>query len=439
MTRAEIFIGTIINPSKDKISIDVIENGFIIVNDSKIVGLGQHKDLENTLSTIPELSTIYVPRVTLKKNQFLIPGFIDTHIHAPQYPNAGLGYDEPLLEWLNKYTYNLESKYSDLKFSEKVYNAVVNKTLSYGTTTACYFASMFKDSSLVLVNAAIDQGQRAFIGKINMIRLAPDNYVETAVDSLNHTVEFIETVIAKGSDLVQPVITPRFALSVDAKLMSQLGLLAQKYNLVIQTHISENVDEVEMVHDMYNGSSYADVYNAAGLLTKKTVLAHGVYLTEEERTLLAAKGTSISHCPNSNTRLKSGLCDVRKLQESGINIGLGTDVAGGASASIIDAMRCAIDTSTHLTHMIKDSKPITYYEAFYMATMGGAIALDISDKVGSLEVGKDFDALIVDMDVPDSSAHLLEDYAADELLQKFVFLGDDRNVQSVYVAGKKVK
>lgn len=147
-----------------------------------------------------------------------------------------------------------------------------NKTLSYGTTTACYFASMFKDSSLVLVNAAIDQGQRAFIGKINMIRLAPDNYVETAVDSLNHTVEFIETVMAKGSDLVQPVITPRFALSVDAKLMSQLGLLAQKYNLVIQTHISENVDEVEMVHDMYDGSSYADVYNAAGLLTKKVRL-----------------------------------------------------------------------------------------------------------------------------------------------------------------------
>lgn len=413
-----------VNPYK----VQLIENGYVSVKEGKITEIG-HSPLEQHSTT----DIIY-----LTNSQILIPGLIDTHIHAPQYPNVGLGYDKTLLEWLLTYTYPTEAKYKDIDYSKIVYNALVNKVLSYGTTTACYFGSLFKESTLALADSIINYGQRALVGKINMIRLAPDNYIESREESISETKQFIAEIKSRNNKLIMPIITPRFALSVDTELMLQLSLIAKQEDVHIQSHISENTDEIRSVVQMYN-TDYATAYDHGGMLTNKTIMAHGVHLTDLELMLLKERGTSISHCPTSNTLLKSGLCDVRKIQYHEINVGLGTDVSGGTSPSIIEAMRSAIATSIHISMGKDNYSPLTYEDVFYLATLGGAKALRLDDKIGNFEVGKEFDALVVDMNVDNSSAHYFDNCTALELLQKFVFLGDDRNVQTVFVAGKKVK
>ncbi|KAJ8970933.1 hypothetical protein NQ314_000956 [Rhamnusium bicolor] len=431
-----IIVGNIIHCSK-QYEINTIEKGFIMVLGNKILAVDNELALEEVKSRL-NLTDHETEKIVLKESQILIPGLIDTHIHAPQYPNCGLGYDKPLLEWLDIYTYKLEKRYRNQEFAKKVFNAVVRKTLDHGTTTACYFASLFENSSIALVDAAIKHGQRAFVGKINMTTLAPDDYIETPSESIKTTKKFIEDVKAKKNDLVQPIITPRFALSVDMDLMKELGKIAKEQDLHIQTHICENLDEIRLVKEKYN-LLYAKVYDEANLLTSKTVLAHGIYLTEDELKLLAQRGTSVSHCPESNTCLKSGLCDVKKLIAAGVKVGLGTDVSGGPSPSIVSAMKAALDTSVHISFNKENYTPMTYADVFYLATLGGAEALALEDKTGNFEAGKDFDALIIDMDIENSSVDYLLGCKPDEILQKFIYFGDDRNVLNVFVAGKRVK
>lgn len=408
--RLLIIFGNIVHCT-EQFKIHIIENGFVMVLENKIMEVNEEAALEEAKARLNITKHNDIEEIRLTESQILIPGLIDTHIHAPQYPNSGLGYDKPLLEWLDTYTYNLEKKYIDQDFSKTVFDAVVRKTLDHGTTTACYFASLYSNSSLLLVDSVITQGQRALIGKINMTTLAPADYIETPSESIANTKSFIKDVTSKKNDLVQPIITPRFALSVDMDLMKELGNIAKENELPIQTHISENIDEIEMVKEKYN-MSYAETYDKANLLTTKTILAHGVYLSDDELKLLAERGTSIAHCPESNTCLKSGLCDVRRLQAAGVKVGLGTDVAGGPSSSIVQAMKAALDVSVHISFQKENYTPLNFEDVFYLATLGGAEALALEDKIGNFEVGKDFDALIIDMDVESSSSDLLLDCTA---------------------------
>ncbi|CAH2007844.1 unnamed protein product [Acanthoscelides obtectus] len=199
--QSKIFLGNIFHcqndPAKKQLyRISNEQGGFVIVKRSKIMAIGRKEDLEQARAQhLADEQDVMV--TVLSDRQLLIPGFVDTHIHAPQYPNCGLGYDKPLLEWLQAYTYKLERKYRDLEYSRKVFNAVVRRTLNHGTTTACYFASLFQDASLILVDAVLKYGQRAFIGKINMTTLAPDDYVETPEETIKLTRKFIESVRSK--------------------------------------------------------------------------------------------------------------------------------------------------------------------------------------------------------------------------------------------------
>lgn len=429
----QIIVGNIIH-CKSRLNLEVIEPGFVILVGSKIAAVGQESELPQKITQL-QLKSNVTTRI-LKKSQILIPGLVDTHLHAPQYPNCGLGYDKPLLEWLNTYTYKLEKQYKDLDFSRRVYKAVVRKTLSNGTTTACYFGCLFNESTNVLVDTVIEYGQRALVGKINMTHLAPEDYLETPEDSIANTKKFVKYVFGKESDLVLPIITPRFALSVNMELMKELGQIANFGDLHIQTHISENIEEVQLVESQY-AMPYAQVYDEANLLTKKTILAHGIYLSDEEIKLLVERGTAISHCPDSNLCLKSGLCNVRRLLENGVKVGLGTDVSGGASPSIAKAMKACLDVSIAQSFQDSRWKPLNYEEVFYLATLGGSEALALQNKIGNFEVHKEFDALIIDMDT--NTGDYLIGCDPRELLQKFIYTGDDRNVTSVYVAGVMVK
>ncbi|GCB68688.1 hypothetical protein scyTo_0000927 [Scyliorhinus torazame] len=433
-----VFKGTFIH-STDTSPLEILEPCILGVN-----GLGKIVFIE-TVDKEQELSEKWhFKRENIRELQpraeFFIPGLIDTHIHASQYPNMGACMDLPLLEWLVKYTFPVEAKFKDLKFAEDTYSKVVRRTLRNGTTTACYFATIHTDSSLKLCEVVDRLGQRAFVGKVcmDLNELFPE-YKELLSESVNETERFIAELAGREYPLVKPIVTPRFVLSCSAELMQRLGTFVTHNNLHIQSHISESRKEVEVVKKTFpTCKNYSDIYNRHGLLTDKTIMAHGVYLSDQELELFRKKGAAISHCPNSNFSLCSGLFDARNALNHKVIIGLGTDVSGGYSPSMLNAVRSAIDVTKILSLRSSNYEKLSYQEVFRLATLGGSKALGLDKLIGNFEVGKDFDAVLVKTNVPDSPFDVFPDDPQKDIFQKFLFLGDDRNMIEVYVAGRKV-
>ncbi|CAL1685490.1 unnamed protein product [Lasius platythorax] len=431
----QVFIGPMIHTDENG-ELIIKESIAIFIEDGKIIDV-----TENPMTDQQKIHDFHADKVNnLSHGEFMIPGFIDCHTHAVQFPNLGLGYDKCLLDWLETYTFPLEKKYTDTKFAEQVFEAVVKRTIEAGSTTACYFASLYTEASAILAEKVAELGQRAFIGKINMNAPRNDGYYESTEKSIKDTMAFLESVEQIGNPLVRPIITPRFALSCNMELMQELAKIAKAKDLHIQSHVSENEAEIKAVKEIFKEqSSYTAVYEAAGLLTSKTVLAHGVHLEDSELAMLEKRGTAIIHCPSSNTYLRSGLCDVRRLKAKNIKVGLGTDVSGGSSYSMLDEMRSVLHVSNCLSITRHDHVPFNYKDVFHMATLGGAKALSIEDKVGNLMPGKEFDALIIDLNAKSSLLDNFKKYTLEERLQRFIYSGDDRNIVSVYVRGRKVK
>ncbi|XP_069817951.1 guanine deaminase isoform X2 [Dendropsophus ebraccatus] len=411
----------------------------------------------------------------LGENEFFMPGMIDTHIHAPQYPFIGTGMERPLLEWLEYTTFPVEETFSDVEIARNIYDAVVRRTLRNGTTTACYFATIHTDASIVLADTASQYGQRAFIGKVCMDHNdVYEKYSETTEESIGETERFVEVLKKRKFDRVKPIITPRFAISCSERLLKELGRFADEHDLHIQSHISESPAEIKKVQRLFPAyKNYTEVYDRNKLLTNKTVMAHGCYLTDEELQLFRERGAAISHCPNSNISLCSGHLNVRNVLNHRVKMGLGTDIAGGYSISILDAIRKAIETSkillmertkneqdnnktekeqkknTMLNEITEDAQNrimkteefenvLNYKEAFRLATMGGSEALSIDHLTGNFEVGKEFDALLINPEATDSPFEAFSHISKEEMLQRFLYLGDDRNIKEVYVAGRCV-
>ncbi|XP_011802427.1 PREDICTED: guanine deaminase isoform X3 [Colobus angolensis palliatus] len=344
----------------------------------------------------------------LSHHEFFMPGLVDTHIHASQYSFSGSNVDLPLLEWLTKYTFPAEHRFQNIDFAEEVYTRVVRRTLKNGTTTACYFGTLHTDSSLLLAEITDKFGQRAFVGKVCMdLNDTFPEYKETTEESIKETERFVSEMLQKNS------------------------------------HISETRDEVEAVKNLHpNYKNYTDVYDKNNLLTTKTVMAHGCYLSAEELNVFHERGASIAHCPNSNLSLSSGFLNVLEVLKHEVKIGLGTDVAGGYSYSMLDAIRRAVMVSNILLINKVNEKSLTLKEVFRLATLGGSQALGLDGEIGNFEVGKEFDALLINPKASDSPIDLFYgDFLGDiseAVIQKFLYLGDDRNIEEVYVGGKQV-
>ncbi|XP_064217718.1 guanine deaminase isoform X2 [Aotus nancymaae] len=344
----------------------------------------------------------------LSHHEFFMPGLVDTHIHASQYSFSGSSVDLPLLDWLTKYTFPTEHRFQNIDFAEEVYTRVVRRTLKNGTTTACYFGTIHTDSSLLLAEITDKFGQRAFVGKVCMdLNDTFPEYKETTEESIKETERFVSEMLQRNS------------------------------------HISENRDEVEAVKNLYpNYKNYTDVYDKNNLLTNKTVMAHGCYLSAEELNVFHERGASIAHCPNSNLSLSSGFLNVLEVLKHEVKIGLGTDVAGGYSYSMLDAIRRAVMVSNILLINKVNEKSLTLKEVFRLATLGGSQALGLDSEIGNFEVGKEFDALLINPKASDSPIDLFYgDFFGDiseAVIQKFLYLGDDRNIEEVYVGGKQV-
>ncbi|KAJ7219426.1 Metallo-dependent hydrolase [Mycena pura] len=398
--------------------------------------------------------------VCLREGEFIMPGLIDTHTHASQVPNLGSGQQYELLDWLDKVTFPMESRFSDLDFAMRSYASVVRRIIDSGTTTCCYFGTIHLEGTKVLAETVHASGQRAFVGKCDMDRNSPSYYIEPSAEaSISAAKAFISHVrqLPSNSDsaepLVQPILTPRFAITCTASLLKSLGgLAASDPNLRIQTHISENPNEVAFTTSLFpECSSYADVYASFGLLRANTILAHAVHLNDEEIELVAQTKAGISHCPTSNFNLNSGVAPIGIYLDRGIKVGLGTDVSGGYSPSILSAIRNASIASKvvamqHRGDPLKPAefanKQLSVASLLYLATLGGAEVCNLEKSVGSFSVGKSFDALVVSVrDDAGNPAMWGLDLTSRSLggrLEQFFFCGDDRNISRVFVQGKLI-
>ncbi|XP_060568236.1 guanine deaminase-like [Ruditapes philippinarum] len=411
--------------STEQAVVETLENKCLGVKQGKIVFLDDVERLQERLSEfgIKENNVI-----KLEHKEFVMPGFIDTHIHAPQYPNAGKGLDMGLLEWLTTYTFPTEVKFKDLDFAAHAYKRVVSRVLRNGTTTACYYATIDTDATVLLCDIINELGQRALVGKVNMNQNSPDYYVEGSVDeSVSETRRYIETIQKKAYDNITPVITPRFAVSCCESLMKKLGDLAAEYNIPVQTHICETKPEVEYVAQLYPDSkNYATVYDKAGLLTDKVNknICRGIRAVINRDDIDVSLIFFCRSITDTTYFLRSGLLDVQNLLKHGIQVGLGTDVSGGYHPSIIDAIRVAVHVSNaHAITSTNGYTPLSMRDAFKLATLGGAQALSIDNKVGNFEVGKEFDALIINLDIENTHVDVFEEDTLDDCLDKFLYTG----------------
>ncbi len=343
----------------------VIENGYIVVENGIVKAVSHEMPKELDQSQVVDYG-----------DRLIMPGFVDLHFHAPQYPNIGLGLDKELLPWLEDYTFPTEAKFADTDFADRVYRKVVHELLRQGTTRVVLFATIHLESSKLLARILDESGIGAYVGKVNMDRNSSEILIESTENSLRDTEAFINA-FEGVSDRVKPIITPRFVPTCTPEVMEGLGQLARKYNVPVQSHISENLGEVKWVSELHpEFKDYASVYDHFGLLNDQTIMAHCVHNTDDEIGMMAERGTFSAHCPNANYNLSSGIMPVRKFLNAGVQVGLGTDVGAGHKVSIAQVMSQAVQGSKIVWQMVDNSlAPLTTSEVFYMATKGGGAFL----------------------------------------------------------------
>lgn len=446
-----LFQGAVIH-SLAPTELEIIESALIVVDvQGKIVLFEKNVDSipdKINVPSHPDLNLEDLEIHRLPQGTFLIPGLIDTHNHAPQWAQRGLGQGQHILDWLDTVTFPNESKFADPVYARRVYARCIDGFLKQGITTASYYASAHGEATRILADLCLEKGQRALVGKCNMDRNAPDYYRDASVeDSLRVTEECIAHIrrVDPGAALVTPVLTPRFAITCDPAVLEGLGDIARREpDLPIQTHFNEAEQEMVATRALFpQFESEADLYHHYGLLGPRSILAHCCYMSEYELQRFVELGCGIAHCPVSNMTIGGGFmtAPVREFLRRGINVGLGTDSGGGFSSSLLDAMRQALIASNAREVASKgEDKGLSIEELFFLATLGGARVCSLEEKVGNFAVGKEFDACVVSTLVDDQIMTMVEpEDSLKVVFDKFVMTGDDRNLQKVFVRGRRVK
>ncbi|KAG7896070.1 hypothetical protein KL935_000009 [Ogataea polymorpha] len=458
-----VYYGMIVHTPRIGV-LEVIPNARIGVDSSGIITYVATGPLLTTIegearTRDPSLQSINVVDITASGfRKFFIPGFIDTHIHAPQFPNCGVFGNSTLFSWLTKYTYPVEMALEDPIKAKDVYNRVVQKTLSNGTTFCAYYATIHTTATNILADCAFKHGQRAYIGRSCMDcakKEYTDQHLEDGIHSTKTVIEHIKSIDA-NYELIKPILSPRNANKCSSEFMLWLAEQSREQGIPIQAHLSETEDEVEQILKMFpDCKTYAEIYDSHKLLTEKSILGHCIFLSNEELKLINERKSSISHCPTSNSCLTSGEARLRWIIDSGSKVGLGTDVSGGFSPSMLTTARHAVLVSRHVAMKTKsDHDKISVNESLYLATLGGAKVMGMEQELGSFEVGKKWECQLIDLDTKESPVDLFDFLnpsvegllAGDplhisrfqDLIDKWVFNGDDRNVRRVYVNGRCV-
>ena len=415
--------------SKSLQELEITESGYLVCVDDTVIGVFEQ---------IPgQYSRLHV---TDYKDNIIIPGLCDLHIHAPQYAYRGLGMDMELLEWLNTYTFPEESKYVLVDYANKAYNYFTDDLLRGATTRACIFATLHSPATELLMDKLEKTGLVTYTGKVNMDRNCPE-YVRSkdAEAAYISTKAWIEKTKNKKYANTYPILTPRFIPTCSDELMRRLKELQTEYGLPVQSHLSESKGEIAWVRELCpEADSYGDAYARFGLFGGEglpAIMAHCVWSEGAEEDLLKQNGVYVAHCPQSNMNLSSGIAPIRRFLNRGIHVGLGSDVAGGCHTSIFRAMSDAIQVSKLYWRLVnQNDAPLTVDEAFYLGTAGGG---SFFGKTGSFLEGYEFDAVVID----DSGITSSNPLSVEERLARIIYLSDDKRTQirAKYVRGRKLE
>ncbi len=404
-------------------SYQYFEDGILLIENGKVAQVGAAAEL------LPKLAGVEIQHY---RDALITPGFIDTHIH---YPQTGMiaSYGEQLLDWLNTYTFPTEKQFEDKAHASDVAAIFLKELLRNGTTTALVFGSVHPQSVDAFFEQADRLNLRMIAGKVLMDRHAPDYLTDTAESGYAQSKALIERWHGKGR--LHYAVTPRFAPTSTSEQLDLAGKLLGEYpDLYMHTHLSENRKEIEWVKALFpERKGYLDVYDHHKLIGPRAVFAHGVHLCDEECARLAETGSAVAFCPTSNLFLGSGLFDLTKLEQHGVRVGLGTDVGAGTSFSQLQSLNEAYKV------MQLQGRKLDPFKSLYLATLGGAHALYLDDKLGNFLPGKDADFLVLDYNAtPLMSYRMQQARSLDEKLFALTMLGDDRAVKETFAAGVSV-
>ena len=427
--------------TKEKDRFEVFENGYIAVEDGIVLGVASSLDELNTnlLALTSSFSPLTSKDVVDFGDKLLIPAMNDMHVHAPQVHNQGVAMDLELLPWLQNYTFPEESKYADTAYAERMYRRFVHTQWMFGTMRSVVFGTIHTESTRILMKLYQEAGMGALVGKVAMNRNCPDtlnespeSYIE-GQESLIKECSNLSPLTSHLSPLVRPIITPRFVPSCTPELLKACGELANKYQLPVQSHLSENTSEIAWVAELEPESeSYGDAYNRYGLFGQTpTIMAHCVWTNGAELELMKKNNVMVAHCPTSNFNLSSGLAPVRSFLDEGLPIGLGSDISGGHDLNMFRMLVYAIQVSKMHYQIDKSKAFLTLPEIFWIATKSAG---SFFGKVGSFEPGYEFDALVID----DAVLHP-DEYSLLHRLERFIYVGDDRQIAHRFCCGQEVK
>ena len=409
--------------TKEQSHFEVLENGYVAVGaDGCVIGVAT--DLASLDSEDAEVVDF--------GDRLLIPAMNDMHVHAPQVRNQGVAMDLELLPWLQNYTFPEESKYADVRYAERMYRRFLHTQWLFGTMRSVVFGTIHTESTRLLMKLYQEAGMGALVGKVAMNRNCP----EALCEEVEAAVEGNEQLIAEFNQpnaLVRPIITPRFVPSCTPELLKACGRLATMYQLPVQSHLSENVSEIAWVAELEPDSkSYGDAYNRYGLFGQTpTIMAHCVWTKGEELELMKRNDVMVAYCPTSNFNIASGMAPLRVFLDEGLRIGLGSDISGGHDLNMFRMLVYAIQVSKMHYQNDHNKAFLTLPEVFWIATKSAG---SFFGKVGSFEPGYEFDALVID----DSVLYPAE-YSLIERLERFIYLGDDRQIEYRFCRGQEIK
>ncbi len=409
--------------SRDPQHLRTIRDGFLVCEEGVCAG---------AFPVLPE-QYAHLPLLNCA-GRLIIPGLTDLHVHAPQYTYRALGMDLELLEWLKVNTFPEEARYADPDYARRAYGLFVEDLKRSATTRAVIFATVHRESTELLMDLLDRSGLAAFVGKVNMDRDCPDGLREDTASSIAETKWWLAETVGKY-DRVFPILTPRFIPTCTDGLLAALGELAAETGVPVQSHLSENQGEVELVRSLCpDAAFYGDAYDRFGLFGShgSCVMAHCVHSTQAELERMKERGVFVAHCPQSNVNIASGAAPARRYLDEGLNMGLGTDVAGGFSLSILRAMADAVQCSK-LRWRLQDQalKPLTAAEAFWLGTAGGGAFFG---KVGRFLPGYDFDAVVLD----DRRLAAARPFTLEERLERAIYLSDERDIEKKFVMGTEL-
>jgi guanine deaminase len=405
-------------------SYQYLEDGLMIIKDGLIEQIGDAKKLLPTLDTSIE--------VTHYENGLIMPGFIDTHVHYPQTEMIA-SYGEQLLEWLENYTFPFEKQFCDFEHGKSVAEFFLTQLLEAGTTTALVFGTVHKESVEAFFTVAQQKKLRMICGKVLMDQNCPTDLSDTVESGYQDSKALIEKW--HKTDRLQYAITPRFAPTCSTEQLNKAGqLLSENPSVYLHTHLSENKNEIAWVKELFPESDgYLDVYDKSKFLGRRSVFAHGVHLHDSECQRLGETNSAIAFCPSSNLFLGSGLFNLKQAQAFDVNVGLGSDIGAGTTFSMLSTIN-----EGYKTQQLRNDR-LSPFQSFYLATLGGAVSLDLEGTIGNFSKGAEADFIVLDYHAtPLMDRRMRHCTNLSEKLFILSMLGDERHIKATHIMGERV-